>query len=89
MVKQTNDVCVNGLEGKDFRSLIIKNGVGVGVELLSPSDSCNPMDCSLPGSSVYGISYERMLACILAFLLQRIFLTQGLNPHLLNWQADS
>ena len=23
------------------------------------------------------------------FLLQGIFLTQGLNPHLLNWQADS
>ena len=23
------------------------------------------------------------------FLLQRIFLTQGLNPHLLHWQVDS
>ena len=23
------------------------------------------------------------------FLLQGIFLTQGSNPHLLNWQADS
>ena len=23
------------------------------------------------------------------FLLQGIFLTQGLNPHLLHWQADS
>ena len=23
------------------------------------------------------------------FLLQRIFLTQGSNPHLLRWQADS
>jgi len=23
------------------------------------------------------------------FLLQRIFLIQGLNPHLLNWQVDS
>ena len=23
------------------------------------------------------------------FLLQGIFLTQGLNPHLLNWQGDS
>ena len=23
------------------------------------------------------------------FLFQRIFLTQGLNPHLLHWQADS
>ena len=24
---------------------------------------CNPMDCSLPGSSVYGISQARILEC--------------------------
>ena len=51
---------------------------------------CNPMDCSPPGSSVHGISRERLLDC--RFLLQGIFLTQGLNPCLLytlHWQADS
>ena len=39
---------------------------------------CNPMDCSLPGSSVHGISEAR----ILQFLLQGIFLTQEPNPGL-------
>ena len=28
------------------------------------SDSCNPIDCSLPGSSVRGILQARMLECI-------------------------
>ena len=47
------------------------------------SDSCDPVDCSPPGSSVHGISYD----C--HFLLQGIFLTQRLNLCLLHWQADS
>ena len=34
------------------------------------------MDCSLPGSSVHGISQARS-----HFFLQGILLTQGLNPH--------
>ena len=34
------------------------------------------MDCSLPGSSIHGISQARI------FLLQGIFPTQGLNPGL-------
>ena len=34
---------------------------------------CDPMDCSLPGSSVHGIFH---------FLLQEIFPTQGSNPGL-------
>ena len=44
------------------------------------SDSCEPMTYSLPGSSVHEILQVR----ILAFLLQGIFPTQGLNlglPH--------
>ena len=45
------------------------------------------MDCSPPGSSVHGISQARILEC--HFLFQEIFLTQGLNPHLLHWQVDS
>ena len=38
------------------------------------------MDCSLPGSSVQGISQARILSC--HFLLQGIVPTQGLNPCL-------
>ena len=42
------------------------------------SDSCYPIDCSLQGSSVHGILQARILDR-LSFLLQGIFLTQGLN----------
>ena len=53
------------------------------------SDFCYPMDCSLSCSSVHGISQVRILEWI-AFLFSRgIFLTQGSNPCLLHWQADS
>ena len=49
-----------------------------------------PMNCSLPGFSVHGILQARRGGC--HFLLQGIFLTQALNPHLLcllHWQASS
>ena len=47
----------------------------------------DPMDCSPAGSSVYGISQARMgVSCY--FLLQGIFLDQGLDPCLLHWQVD-
>ena len=36
---------------------------------------CDPMDCSLQGSSVHGLSQARIL---------EIFSTQGLNPGLLH-----
>ena len=36
---------------------------------------CNPMDCSLPGSSVYGIFQARILESV-AFPMAGIFLTQ-------------
>ena len=52
------------------------------------SNSCDPMNHSLPGSSVHGILQAR----ILEFLLQGISLTQGSNLrllHLLHWQEDS
>ena len=51
-----------------------------------------PMDCSPPGSSVHGILQARTLEQVAIFLLQRLFLTQESNPHLLcllHWQADS
>ena len=38
---------------------------------------CNPIDCSLPGSSVHGIFQARMLEWASHSLLQRIFPTQG------------
>ena len=43
---------------------------------------CDPMDCSLPGSSVHGIFQARILEWVARGLplLQGIFLTQGLNP---------
>ena len=42
---------------------------------------CNP---SPPGSSVHGILQARILEWCCHALLQGIFLTQGLNPHLLH-----
>ena len=50
----------------------------------------DPMDCSLPGSSVHGIPQARILEWVA--LLQGIFLTQGSNLHLLgllHWQVGS
>ena len=48
---------------------------------------CSPMDCSLLGSSVYGIVQAGITRVGCHFLLQGIFLTQRLNPHLLHWQV--
>ena len=53
---------------------------------------CNPMDCSLPGSSVHRILQARIMEWVATSYLQGIFLTQGLNPHLLcllHWQVGS
>ena len=46
------------------------------------SDASNPMDCNLPGPSVHRVLQARILQWVT--LLQRIFLTHGLNPHLLH-----
>src|SRR5574337_500361 len=53
---------------------------------------CNPMDCSLPGSSFPWNFPGKNTAVGCHFLLQVIFQTQGSNPsllHLLPWQAES
>ena len=50
---------------------------------------CDPMDCSLPGSSVHGNSPGKNTGVGFHSLLQGIFPTQGLNPYLLHWQAYS
>ena len=47
------------------------------------------MDYSPPGSSVHEILQARILEWAAIFFPQGIFLTQGLKPRLLNWQADS
>ena len=51
------------------------------------------MDLSTPGSSVHGIILARILESVgCHFLLQGIFLAQGLNPsllHLLHWHVGS
>ena len=52
---------------------------------------CDPMDYSLPGSSVHGIFPGKNTGVDCHFRLQGIFLTQGLNRcllHLLPWQVD-
>ena len=43
---------------------------------------CNPMDCSLPGSSVHGDSPGKNTGVGCHDLLQEIFPAQGLNPGL-------
>ena len=53
---------------------------------------CNPMDCSLPGSSFPWNFPGKNTAVGCHVLLQVIFQTQGSNPsllHLLPWQAES
>ena len=44
---------------------------------------CDPMDCSLPGSSVHGILPVRIKEWVCHALHQGIFLTQELNQDLL------
>ena len=61
-------------------------------EVQSGLTLCDPMDCSLPGSSVHGIFQAKILEWATALLLQVIFWTQGLSLHLLrllHWQMDS
>ena len=52
---------------------------------------CDPIDCSLPGSSTHGIFQARNWSG-LPFSTPGIFPTQGSKPchlHLLDWQVDS
>ena len=49
----------------------------------------DPMDYSLPGSSVHGDSPGKNTGVGCLSLLQGIFPAQGSKPHLLHWQEDS
>ena len=46
------------------------------------------MDCSPLGSSVHGILQARILEWVAIPFSRGLFLTQGLNQHLLHWQVD-
>ena len=47
---------------------------------------CDPMDCSLPGSSVHGISQARILEWVfIPFSRGSSWLRGQSSPHLLNW----
>ena len=64
------------------------------VVIVAESNSYNPKDCSLPGSSVRGISQARILEWVAKglpgfSLLQGIVPTRGSNLHLIHWQVDS
>ena len=50
---------------------------------------CNPVNCSPPGFSVHGDFPGKNTGVGCHFLLQGIFPTQGLNPHLPHQQVDS
>ena len=50
---------------------------------------CDPMDGSLPGSSVHGISQARMLEWVAPSFSREFSLTQDLNPRSPALQADS
>ena len=53
---------------------------------------CDPVDCSLSGSSVQGILQGKNTGVGCHTLLQESFPNQGSNPHLLyllHWQAGS
>ena len=57
--------------------------------LLCPVRLCDPMNYSLPDSSVYEMFPGKNTGVGIHFLLQGIFPTQGSNLRLLFWQADS
>ena len=61
-------------------------------QLLSHVRLCDPMDCSLPGSSGYRIVTNKNTGAGCHFLLQGLFQTLRSNPpllHFLHWQVDS
>ena len=47
---------------------------------------CDPMDCSLPGSSVHRIFQARLLEWVAISSSRGIFLTQGSNPDLQHYR---
>ena len=50
------------------------------------SDSCNPMDCSLPGSTIHGILQASILEWVAISFSRGIFPIQDSNPGLLHYR---
>ena len=66
-----------------------KSGGG-GVQSLSHVQLfCDPMDCSLPGSSVHRISQAKIPEWVAISFSRGYSQPRGSNLHLLRWQADS
>ena len=77
---------------KDFQNIKLAKLYQLCMCARSHSTLYNPIDSSLPGFSVPANSPGKDTEVGCHFLLQGIFLSQGLNPcllHLLHWQADS
>ena len=74
---ETMNMSFNRGMDKDVLCIYICGGRGAHAQ--SCPTLCNSMDCSLPGSSVHGNFLAKNTGAACHFLLQRIFLTQGLN----------
>ena len=79
-----------------YSAVTIVNNVCVRVCVCVNAQSClilcDPLDCSLPGSSVYGILQARTLEWVVISSSRGFYHTQGSNLrllHLPHWQADS
>ena len=90
-------MCVNCKEKKS-KPVLSENSLEIEDACMHPKllqscpTLCNPMDCSLPGSSVHGILQARIQEWVAMPSSRGIFLTQGSNSGLLcflHWQMDS
>ena len=76
-----------GLQRVRHDGVTEKVKVKVKVKVAQPClTCCNPMDCSLPCSSVHGIFQARIVDRVSCSLLQGIFPTQESNPGLLHYR---
>ena len=86
----SHEIFIMPLQGAVFDSNSVRAMIVFCAKLLQLCLTlCDPVDCSLPGSSVHGILHAKILEWV---LLQGIFLTQGSNLclfHLLWCLASS
>ena len=69
--------------------LLFANIMKVKVKVKSFLTLCDPMDCSLPGSSLHGILQARVLEWVAIFLLQGNLPDPGIKPRSPAFQADA
>ena len=80
--------CKRKKKTENKNTLFVKRGCSsLELRVVSVAQSClilcDPMDCSVPGSSVHGILQARILKQVFTLSFRGIFLTQGLNLGLL------